>query len=61
MPSVLDFYGLQYQPFPFRLNDSGRQFPSKDLENTKAVLQYTMNEMGISMICQKPDHFSRGP
>ena len=51
MPSVLDFYGLQYQPFPFRLNDSSRQFPTKDLENTKAVLQYTMNEMGISMIC----------
>jgi general secretion pathway protein A len=51
MSSVLDYYGLQYQPFPLRLNDSGRQFLTKDLANTKAVLQYTMNEMGISMIC----------
>lgn len=51
MSAVLDYYGLQYQPFPIRLNDAARQFPTKDLKNTKAVLQYTMSEMGISMIC----------
>ncbi len=51
MSSVLDFYGLKYQPFPFRLGDSEKQYISNDLAQTKAILQYTMTEMGISMIC----------
>ena len=51
MSTLLDFYGLQYQPFPLRLNDAEKQFPTKDLMSTKAVLHYTMSEMGISMIC----------
>lgn len=49
--NILDFYGLRFQPFPQRMNDSNRQFATRDLETTKAVLRYTLSDMGICMIC----------
>lgn len=51
MSAVLDFYGLSFQPFPQRLDDTGKKYESNDMKQTNAVLRYTLPEMGINLIC----------
>ena len=51
MSGILDYYGLRFQPFPQRLDDTGKKYESNDLKQTNAVLRYTLPEMGVNLIC----------
>lgn len=51
MTDALAYYGLNFQPFPRRLNDPEKKYPSEDLRQTQAILRYTLPEMGIVLIC----------
>lgn len=51
MSTVLDFYGLRFQPFPQRLDDVGKKYETNDLKQTNAVLRYALSEMGVVLIC----------
>ena len=51
MSAILDFYGLHFQPFPQRLNDTGKKYESDDLKQTNAVLRYALPEMGVNLVC----------
>lgn len=51
MSTILDFYGLRFQPFPQRLNDAKSRYETNDMKQAYAVLHYALPEMGISLIC----------
>ena len=51
MSAVLDYYGLNFQPFPSRLNDPEKKYPTMDLKHTQAVIRYSLSEMGIILVC----------
>lgn len=51
MVTMLNFYGLHFQPFPTKLHDDGKKYESIDVKQTTAILRYALPEMGISLIC----------
>ena len=51
MSATLEFYRLKFQPFPTRLNDPEKKFPSEDLKQTQAILRYALPEMGVILVC----------
>ena len=56
MKSLFDFYGLNGQPFPCKLDEPGKKFESNDLKQVSAVLRYALPELGISLICGETGH-----
>lgn len=51
MSAVLDYYGLNFQPFPMRLDSSEKKYLSTDLRQVEAVLRYALPEMGPILFC----------
>lgn len=51
MSTILEHYGLQFQPFPQRLDTAERKFISTDVKQVEAILRYTLPEMGILLYC----------
>ena len=51
MSAILDHYGLDFQPFPSRLKEAEKKYPTTDLKQTQAVIRYGLDEMGILLVC----------